>query len=255
MRNAPLWSQRSDLFDQGSPILNVVRQMTANGRHLGGVKSGRRGTPSEWVEMSRVALGGRIELDPMSEPIFNRIVRAEEIFTEQDDCFTRTWECGALLINPHGGLVVQAWRRLLAEQVIHNFKAVWIGFSVEQLAVLADEPVHPDDFSKLTVRDRIDFTTTDPLREVIGITAGVGPLLSCHHTIMVTAKKHRTAKYLRCPFCEPTTPEPIGAPTHSNYVVGIGIEPDLFEAAFAGRGRFSHGRYALPRSGNLFGSP
>jgi hypothetical protein len=229
--------------------------VTANGRHLGGIKSGRRGTPAEWVEMARVALGGRIGLDPMSESIFNQVVRAEKILCEKDDCFKHSWECGTLFINPHGGLVVQAWRRMLSEQVIHGFAAIWIGFSVEQLALLADEPNHPDDFSKLTVRDRIDFTTTEPLRAVVGITAGVGHLLSCHHTISVTAKKHRIAKALRCPHCEPCAPEPIGAPTHSNYVVGIGIDPDIFELAFAGRGRFSHGRYALPRQENLFGAP
>ncbi len=229
--------------------------MTANGRHIGGIKSGRRGTPPEWVEMSRVALGGHIELDPMSERIFNQVVRADRIFTEEDDCFKKSWKCRTLFINPHGGLVVEAWRKLVHEHTIHNFLAIWIGFSVEQLALLADEPVHPDDFSKLTVRDRIDFTTTEPLRTVVGITAGVGPLLSCHHSISVTAKKHRIAKALRCPHCEPCVPEPIGSPTHSNYVVGIGIDPDVFEQAFAGRGRVSHGRYALPRQENLFGAP
>lgn len=228
--------------------------MTANGRHIGGIKSGRRGTPAEWVEMSRAALGGSIDLDPMSEPIFNKVVRAEQILTGEDNCFIWSWVCRTLFINPHGGLVGQAWRRLISEQIIHNFKAVWIGFSVEQLAVLADEPVHPDDFSKLTVRDRIDFTTTEPNRDVMLVASGFASL-SCGHTVAVTAKKHRTAKCLRCPFCEPTTPESVGAPTHSNYVVGIGIDPDLFEAAFAGRGRFSHGRLALPRSGNIFGVP
>lgn len=228
--------------------------MTANGRHLGGIKSGRRGTPAEWVEMARVALGGHIELDPMSEPIFNQVVRADRILTEQDNCFNHRWTCRTLFINPHGGLVVEAWRKLVHEHVIHNFSAIWIGFSVEQLNLLADEAIHPDDFSKLTVRGRIDFTTTEPMRTVVGITAGVGPLLSCHHTIKATAGKHRTAKELRCPYCEAATPEPLGSPTHSNYVVGIGIDPDLFEASFAGRGRFSHGRYALPRSGNLFGA-
>lgn len=185
--------------------------MTANGRHIGGINNGRRGTPPEWVEMARVALGGHIELDPMSEPAFNSVVRADRIFTAEDDCFKHDWLAKTVFINPHGGLVVESWRRLLQQWSLYNARsAIWIGFSVEQLNLLADEDIHPDDFSKLTVRKRIDF-----LNESL---------------------------------------EPMGRPTHSNYVVGIGIDPDLFESSFAGRGRFSHGRCALPRSGNLFGA-
>jgi hypothetical protein len=37
-----------------------------------------------------------------------------------------------------------------------------------------------------------------------------------------------------------------GSPSHGNYVVGIGVDPWAFELAFAGRGRFNHGRYAVP---------
>lgn len=130
--------------------------MTANGRHL--KLSGRRGTPPEWVEMARSALGGRIELDPMSEPGFNQIVQAERIYTADDNCFTKSWACETMLINPHGGLVVDAWVRLTSSFMEGYVKsAIWIGFSVEQLNILADFSPHPDDFSKLTVRRRIDF--------------------------------------------------------------------------------------------------
>lgn len=221
--------------------------MTANGRHL--ALSGRRGTPPDWVEMSRAALGGRIELDPMSEPVFNQIVRAERILTEADDCFTLLWSAATLLINPHGGLVVEAWRKLTRDHLAgHVGSAIWIGFSMEQLNLLADETEHPMDFSMLVVRSRIDFLTTEPMRAVTGMTVGVGPLLECGHSVMVTAKKHQTANRLRCPFCE-GAPEPLGSPTHANYIVGMGIPADRFEAAFAGRGRFSHGQFAIARDG------
>lgn len=160
----------------------------------------RWGTPTEYIAMARTSLGGRIELDPMSEPTFNAIVGAERIYTEQDDCFTQPWTCETMLINPAGGLVVLAWQRLISEWNEGNVKrAVWIGFSVEQLNLLADEPSHPDDFSKLTCRKRISFVRHDGF---------------------------------------------VGAPGHANYVVGLGIDPTLFELAFAGRGRFHHGRYA-----------
>lgn len=180
--------------------------MTANGRHL--QLSGRRGTPPEWVEMSRAALGGHIELDPMSEPVFNQIVRADRIYTAEDDCFAQDWKAATALLNPHGGLVVEAWRKLTAEWVTQQVKeAIWIGFSLEQIAVLADEVAHPLDFSLLVVRKRISFLGEDL--------------------------------------------KVLGSPTHANYVVGLGIPRDRFEAAFAGRGRFSHGRYAIPDRSHL----
>lgn len=223
--------------------------MTANGRHL--ALSGRRGTPPDWVEMSRAALGGHIELDPMSEPVFNAIVRAERIYTEQDDCFSVLWQADTLFINPHGGLVVEAWRELSRVHRCGYVKAaIWIGFSMEQLNLLVDEVEHPMDFSMLTVRKRIDFLTTEPFRTVMSeITNGV-LLLECGHHFTVTARKHAAAKAVRCSQCE-GTPEPLGAPTHGNYVVGLGIPADRFEAAFAGRGRFSHGQFAVARAGLL----
>lgn len=178
--------------------------MTANGRHL--QLSGRRGTPPDWVEMSRAALGGRIELDPMSEPVFNQIIRAERILTEKDDCFTLLWRASTVFLNPHGGLVVEAWRKLTHEHEHgHVGAAIWIGFSMEQLNLLADETEHPMDFSMLVVRKRISFLDEDL--------------------------------------------KSLGSPTHANYIVGMGIPADRFEAAFAGRGRFSHGQFAIAREG------
>ena len=178
--------------------------MTANGRHL--QLSGRRGTPADWVEMSRAALGGRIELDPMSEPIFNEVVRAERIFTEQDDGLTQPWNASTVFINPHGGLVAEAWSKLVYEWSVQRCEsAIWIGFSMEQLNLLADSTLHPMDFSLLIARKRIAFLGEDL--------------------------------------------QVLGSPTHSNYIVGLGIPANRFEASFAGRGRFSHGQFAVARSG------
>lgn len=178
--------------------------MTANGRHL--ALSGRRGTPHDWVEMSRAALGGRIELDPMSEPAFNEVVRAERIYTAEQSCFLQEWRARTVFINPHGGLVAEAWRFLAhAYRLEHVHAAIWIGFSMEQLNLLADEVEHPMDFSMLVARKRIAFLGEDL--------------------------------------------KVLGSPTHSNYVVGMGIPADRFEAAFAGRGRFSHGQFAVAREG------
>lgn len=216
--------------------------MTANGRHL--ALSGRRGTPPDWVEMSRAALGGRIELDPMSEPVFNQIVRAERILTAEDDCFTLLWRAATVFLNPHGGLVVETWRKLTHEHRSgHVGAAIWIGFSMEQLNLLADQVEHPMDFSMLVVRGRIDFLTTEPMRNVVRRVDGIA-VLDCGHEVEISNKKHATAKAVRCSECE-GTPDPLGSPTHANYIVGMGIPADRFEAAFAGRGRFSHGQFAI----------
>lgn len=160
----------------------------------------RWGTPPEYIDMARTALGGRIELDPMSEPAFNTVVRADRFYTEQDDGLVRDWTCETMLINPAGGFVVHAWERLIGATALGSVKrAVWIGFSVEQLNLLADHDAHPLDFSLLLTRKRISFVRHDGY---------------------------------------------VGAPGHANYVVGLGIDPTLFESAFSGRGRFHHGRYA-----------
>ncbi len=224
--------------------------MTANGRHL--KLSGRRGTPPHWVEMSRVALGGRIELDPMSEPAFNQIVKAERIFTAEDDCFRQDWRAGTLLINPPGGCIARAWQKLVEEyEDGRTGEAIWIGFSMEQLNLLAGEKIHPMDYSMLVVRDRIDFLTTELTCDVVGRDEGMA-LLSCGHQLPMSTGKDRNSRRLRCSECE-GAPTPMGSPTHANYVVGIGVDVGRFERAFAGRGKFAHGRLSV--HAESFGAP
>lgn len=218
--------------------------MTASARHSKATV--RWGTAPEYVEMARVALGGRIELDPMSEPAFNAAVKAERFYTEQDDGLAHDWIAETVLLNPAGGLVVEAWRKLVDEWKRGNVqRAIWIGFSVEQLNLLADEPVHPDDFSKLTCRQRIDFLTLHPWRSIIGFNTDIAQL-ECGHEQPMKAKSRKASGRariltgMRCTDCI-GEPEPNGSPSHSNYVVGLGVAPQLFETAFAGRGRFHHG--------------
>lgn len=137
--------------------------MTANARHS--KITNRWGTPDNerdpYVSMARQALGGYIELDPMSEPLFNRVVQAQRYYTEADDALTKSWACRTLFLNHAGGLTLESWRKLCSEYYLHRFKAIWVGFSVEQLNLLADEAVHPLDYSCLLTRDRIGFTRHD----------------------------------------------------------------------------------------------
>lgn len=125
----------------------------------------RWGTPADLVERCRRALGGRIELDPMSEPAFNAVVGAERIYTEQEDGLIWDWRAETVLLNPAGGLVVEAWTKLVDHWCLRDIeRAVWIGFSVEQLALLAHSHHHPLDFSWCIPRKRIAFTRHDGYR-------------------------------------------------------------------------------------------
>jgi hypothetical protein len=125
----------------------------------------RWGTPADIVARARAALGGRIELDPMSEATFNEIVGAERYYTEQDNGLLQSWTCETMLLNPAAGLVVPAWVALSNAYRNRTVqRAVWIGFSVEHLNLLADEYHHPHDYSLLTCRKRISFTRSDGYR-------------------------------------------------------------------------------------------
>lgn len=49
-------------------------------------------TPSKYIESSRTALGGSIDLDPFSDAAANaKSVKAVQFFTEQDNAFTQDW--------------------------------------------------------------------------------------------------------------------------------------------------------------------
>jgi hypothetical protein len=122
-------------------------------RHM--KKSTRWGTPSEWVEMARSAMGG-IELDPMSEAKFNATVRAERFYDR--DAFDRSWQCSTMLLNPDGRFTKEAWIRLASQFAAGMIgQAIWIGFSIEQVCWMCDLNPSPLDFSVLFCRNRISF--------------------------------------------------------------------------------------------------
>jgi len=56
-------------------------------------------TPSIYVEAARDVLGG-FDLDPASSEVANRTVRADRIFTAQDDGLAQEWPVGAIWCNP-----------------------------------------------------------------------------------------------------------------------------------------------------------
>jgi len=116
------------------------------------------GTPSLIIEKARVLLGD-IHLDPASSAEFNQLVRALLFYTEHDNGLVQPW-AGNVFLNPPGGLVKEFWERLI-EHVSTGIveKAFWVGFSVEQLCLLADQEFHPMDFSFCVLRKRLAFNT------------------------------------------------------------------------------------------------
>lgn len=123
-------------------------------------------TPKWVVDAARECLGGRIGCDPATTESVNQVVGAETFFTAQTNglSFARTWT-PPVFLNPPGGLVKQFWARLMDEVVDaqrkgQEFKWVWVGFSLEQLASLQPlygEYPHPLDFHTVILRRRIRF--------------------------------------------------------------------------------------------------
>jgi len=56
-------------------------------------------TPAVFIEAARAVLGG-FDLDPASSEVANRTVKADRIFTAQDDGLAQEWPIGAIWLNP-----------------------------------------------------------------------------------------------------------------------------------------------------------
>ncbi len=119
-------------------------------------------TPQWVIDDARRCLGGTIDLDPFSSATANKRVKAARYFDEHSDGFAQSWDSDAIFINPPGLMVARAWRKL-TEEILdgHARKVFWVGFSVEQLCVLATEQLHPCDFSMIILRKRISFVDED----------------------------------------------------------------------------------------------
>lgn len=118
------------------------------------------GTPKDIVERARRTMGG-ITLDPCSSIKFDLTVNADRYYSLDDhgeDGLALPWY-GKVFCNPPGGSLVRGfWRKAMSEPIE---QMIWVGFSLEQLALLADERNHPMDFSICVPRKRIRFTRDD----------------------------------------------------------------------------------------------
>lgn len=137
-------------------------------------ESNRWGTQRDIVERIRRCMG-RIDFDPCSESKFNEVVKATTYYSfleRGEDGLVLPWH-GCTLLNPPGeekgkkrvGYVRKFWEKMLVEPIE---MCCYVGFSNEQLGVLADASAHPSDFSICYLRKRIEFYRHDQNPDEIG---------------------------------------------------------------------------------------
>jgi hypothetical protein len=168
-------------------------------------------TPADYVEAARQAMGG-IDLDPMSDFEANERVKATKFYTVEDDGLSLPW-AGRVFLNPAGGLVNEAWVKLMESEVA---QFVWVGFSLEQLQTLQ---------SAKTIRQPIDFHVCIPKRRIAFVENSA-------------RKEQRRVKWQEAG---------VGAfkdkasPSHGNYICGAGMNWIDFWANFSKFGYVRNG--------------
>lgn len=147
----------------------------ANAQHL--AKSAEHGTPVDVVEAARSVLG-KFDLDPASNVEHNKIVKADWFYTAEQDGLAPQWY-GHVFLNPPGtcGLLVCGNKKVCSCQLVRKFwnkliheylagrvrSAIWIGFSLEQLASLQNKTEKsPLSFPLCYPRKRLKFRGDNP---------------------------------------------------------------------------------------------
>lgn len=142
---------------------SAARPNRANALHS--AKTCEHGSPVAAVELARYVLGG-IDLDPASNAYWNHhVVRADRFYDREANGLEQPW-AGRVWCNPPGAdeaagtenLVRPYWERLVEhwrEGLVDS--AVWLGYSLEQLATLQGSPAHPLEFPTLVPCERFRF--------------------------------------------------------------------------------------------------
>lgn len=167
-------------------------------------------TPSVFVDAARRVMGG-IDLDPMSHEEANRTVKATRFFSVTDNGLAQKW-FGRIFINPAGGLVPEAWRKLMCESLAPEFEqAIWIGYSLEQLQTLqrVGAAMTPLDFPICVTKQRIAFVENEAKQ-------------AARKAKLISLGKKPNAK---------------SSPSHSNYISYIGPNNDAFVRVFSAFGK------------------
>lgn len=93
-------------------------------------------TPEELVKQARYILGeDLLILDPCSTPEANKTVRADVIYTKDDDGLSKNWResgCDSVFLNPPG-VVPGLARNFLTKAYLSGLSTFYVGFSSIQL--------------------------------------------------------------------------------------------------------------------------
>jgi hypothetical protein len=126
-------------------------------------------TPKDIIDRVYCTFGSSIDLDPASSELANAIVGAGRFITEEEDGLESDWiedeeDKISVFINPPSGKVNgEGKTKLFWKKLIEHYEsgfleqAIFLGFSVEQLAILQDCSYDPLDFSICIPRKRIKF--------------------------------------------------------------------------------------------------
>jgi len=97
-------------------------------------KNGRNATPLPIVEMARDVLGW-IDLDPASDAVINRDVKATRYFTRHTDGFSMDWHSPSIWLNPPGKTLSQG-KQVTATDWFRKLYHHWKEGDVEEAIAL-----------------------------------------------------------------------------------------------------------------------
>ena len=143
-------------------------------------KSNEHPTPENVVEAARGVLGS-IDLDPASSHAMNERIRADRIFTIEDDGLTKAWH-GRVFLNPPGGRLrkvegrwqrasggraessmVVWWEYLVSEWLAERTSAaVFVAFTLEILRISQRGALPVQAFPRCYPKARLCFGGDDP---------------------------------------------------------------------------------------------
>lgn len=154
-------------------------------------------SPPAYVEAAREVMGS-IDLDPMSDIEAQAIVKATRYYNAVQNGLTQPWD-GNVFINPAGGLVTEAWQKLMHSFEVKQF--IWIGYSLEQLQTLQGAVS-----TKTFLRSPLDFPMCIPRRRIA----------------FLENEAKKAARIAKAKLKGKVAKEIADSPSHANYVVYYG---------------------------------
>lgn len=99
---------------QNPPATNSTEKITKSTLEVfTSSKSDEHGTPDFLAYSAREVLGGEIDLDPMSNSTAQKVIRARQFYTQEENGLTKPW-IGKIWLNPAFSLADEAVAKLLS---------------------------------------------------------------------------------------------------------------------------------------------